>query len=685
MFINYIDRGNLATAAPLMQDTLKLSSSEIGVLLAAFYYGYVAFMAPVGWMAERYGAQRVLAAGALVWSIATISTGFATGFTTLLVLRVLLGIGESVAFPCMSKVLASTVEVSRLGVANGILSFGYLAGPAVGTLLGGYLMVAYGWQPVFIVFGCISLVWLWPWLRIVIAAPNGEIAAHEAPPSFRRILRQRALWGASLGHFAANYSYYFILSWLPFYLVKARGFSMGSMAAIASWAYLLNALSALFMGWVADRWIRTGRSADAIYTSWASPTCLHGWNGAVVGDGLGGLPVGLRVHHRTLLSRGVCHPPDHGGTHGVREVGRRAERDREPRWIGGPCGDGSSRRSHRPLRYRLCARRCRQYSRIHRLGRCPPDDQADTLGEMSMNAMWTSRNSMCAAFGMMLLAMQLHAAQLHAEGDPDWTVSIAPFRIADNFYYVGSRDLASYLIVTPVGDVLINSSLESSVPLIRNSVETLGFKFKDIRILLVSHAHWDHAAGSAGVKRLTGAKYMVMDGDVPVVESGGAKDFAYADRHYPVAKVDRVLHDGDEVRMGDVVLVAHKTPGHTKGCTTWAMRVTDRGRVFVIVGSWYVNPGYQLVDRQGQKASYPGIAADFKQTFSVLQNLPCEIFLGAHGSYFGMQGKLDRIRAGATDNVWVDPEGYQAALAERKQDIEAELARQSAAAPPRAM
>jgi metallo-beta-lactamase class B len=304
-----------------------------------------------------------------------------------------------------------------------------------------------------------------------------------------------------------------------------------------------------------------------------------------------------------------------------------------------------------------------------------------------MNAMWESRNSVCAAFGLLLLAIQLHAAQLHAEGDPDWTVSIAPFRIADNFYYVGSRDLASYLIVTPMGDVLINSSLESSVPLIRNSVETLGFKFKDIKILLISHAHWDHAAGSAEVKRLTGAKYMVMDGDVPVVESGGAKDFAYAERRYPVAKVDRVLHDGNEVRMGDLVLVAHKTPGHTKGCTTWTMRVTDRGRVFdvVIVGSWYVNPGYQLVDRQGQKASYPGIAADFKRTFSVLKNLPCDIFLGAHGSYFGMLGKLDRIRAGATDNAWVDPKGYQAALAERKQDFEVELALQSAAAPPRAM
>jgi metallo-beta-lactamase class B len=233
------------------------------------------------------------------------------------------------------------------------------------------------------------------------------------------------------------------------------------------------------------------------------------------------------------------------------------------------------------------------------------------------------------------------------------------------------RDLASYLIVTLMGDVLINSSLESSVPLIRSSVEALGFKFKDIKILLVSHAHGEHAAGNAEVKRLTGAKYMVLDGDVPVVESGGANDFAYAEWRCLVAKVDRVLHDGDEVRIRVVVLVAHKTPGHTKGCTTWTMQVTDRGRVFdvVIVGSWYVNPGYRLVDRPGQKASYPGIAPDFEQTFSVLKSLPCDIFLGAHGSYFGMLGKLDRIRSGGTDNVWADPAGYQASLAERSRTL----------------
>jgi metallo-beta-lactamase class B len=165
---------------------------------------------------------------------------------------------------------------------------------------------------------------------------------------------------------------------------------------------------------------------------------------------------------------------------------------------------------------------------------------------------------------------------------------------------------------------------------------------------------------------------------VPVVESGGAKDFAYPDSRYPAAKVDRVLHDGDEVRLGGAVLVAHKTPGHTHGCTTWTLRVKDGGKLLnvVIVGSWNVNPGYRLVDRPGQPASYPGIAADYQRTFSILENLPCDVFLGAHGMYFGMLEKLNRIRAGARENVWVDTLGYQAAVAERKAAFETEWLRQ---------
>ncbi|MFP5228329.1 MAG: subclass B3 metallo-beta-lactamase [Acidobacteriota bacterium] len=268
----------------------------------------------------------------------------------------------------------------------------------------------------------------------------------------------------------------------------------------------------------------------------------------------------------------------------------------------------------------------------------------------------------------------------HSIERPEWTTPLAPFQITDHVYYVGSRDLASYLIVTPAGEILINSSLESSPALIRKSVEQLGFHFSDIRILLISHAHWDHDAGSAAILRMTHAKYMVMDADVPVVESGGAKDFFYPHDLYPAAHVDRVLHDGDRVELGGVVLVAHKTPGHTRGCTTWTLRTPDEGKMVnvVIVGSWNVNPGFRLVDRPGKPASYPEIAADYRRTFAELKSLPCDVFLGAHGAYFDMLEKLERAKAGAGRSVWIDPQGYRKAVAAKEQEFEAELKRQEA-------
>ena len=282
---------------------------------------------------------------------------------------------------------------------------------------------------------------------------------------------------------------------------------------------------------------------------------------------------------------------------------------------------------------------------------------------------------------VIVVALLLAAQWGHAQTNPDWTTPIAPFHIAGNLYYVGGKDLASYLIVTPKGDILINPSLESSVPMIRASVEQLGFKFKDIKILLISHSHGDHDAGSAELIRQTGARYMVMDGDASVVESGGATDFAYAKDTYVAAKVDRILHDGDAVKLGGTALIAHKTAGHTRGCTTWTMQVKEAGRPLnvVIVGSWNVNPGWRLIDRPDQPASYPGIAADYRRTFVTLKGLQCDIFLGAHGAYFAMLAKLDRIKAGAGENVWIDPSGYQAAVAEREQAFETELKRQESA------
>jgi metallo-beta-lactamase class B len=278
---------------------------------------------------------------------------------------------------------------------------------------------------------------------------------------------------------------------------------------------------------------------------------------------------------------------------------------------------------------------------------------------------------------MLLLAAPI--ARLAAQSNPAWTRPFAPFHIAGNLYYVGSEDLASYLIATPQGLILINSSLESSVPLIRKSVEELGFHFSDIRILLISHAHDDHCAGSAAIIKLTGAKYYVMDGDVSVVQSGGKTDFQYgADPHhrYPRTQVARILHDGSIVRLGGFALTAHLTPGHTRGTTTWTMDEMENGRVLhvVIVGSPNVNPGYKLV---GNKA-YPQIAADYKRGFAVLDKLPCDIFLGAHGAYFGLTEKYPRWKAGDR-NAFIDPAGYKAYIADREHAFQAELARQSAA------
>jgi metallo-beta-lactamase class B len=263
-----------------------------------------------------------------------------------------------------------------------------------------------------------------------------------------------------------------------------------------------------------------------------------------------------------------------------------------------------------------------------------------------------------------------------AQEAPDWTNPFPPFRIIGNIYYVGSQGLASYLIVTPQGLILINSNLEKSVPMIRESVEKLGFRFSDIKILLISHAHWDHCAGSAAVKELTGAKYMVMDADVPEIEAGGKGNFQYGDvltARYQPAKVDRVLHDGDTVRLGDTILTAHLTPGHTKGTTTWTTVVKEDGKSYnvVIVGSPNVNDGYKLVNNE----LYPQIAYDYQRMFEVLKALPCDVFLGAHGSYYGMEAKYARMKESGP-NPFIDPEGYKSYVAEREQAFRTELAKQ---------
>lgn len=258
----------------------------------------------------------------------------------------------------------------------------------------------------------------------------------------------------------------------------------------------------------------------------------------------------------------------------------------------------------------------------------------------------------------------------------DWLQPFPPFRIAGNLYYVGSRGLASYLVTTPEGHILINSNLEQSVPMLRASIEKLGFKYNDLRILLISHAHWDHNAGSALIKEQTGAKYMVMAEDVSAVESGGKTDFNYGNdkgTYYPRTTVDRSLRDKDEVKLGDAVLVAHLTAGHTKGCTTWTMKVRDGGKTYdaVIVCSPNVNAGYKLVNN----AAYPGIADDYARMFRTLTALPCDLFLGAHGSYYDLEAKYGRMQKGDA-SAFVDPAGYTKLIAAKTAEFQAELKKQ---------
>jgi metallo-beta-lactamase class B len=246
--------------------------------------------------------------------------------------------------------------------------------------------------------------------------------------------------------------------------------------------------------------------------------------------------------------------------------------------------------------------------------------------------------------------------------------------ILGDVYYVGSKALASYLITTPEGHVLINSGFEETVPLIRASIESLGFKIQDVKILLASHAHSDHVAGHALMKELTGAKVYVMRGDHDVIASGGQGQYLYVDSRWKPCAVDRVLEDGDEVKLGGVTLVARLTPGHTRGCTTWSWTVADKGRDYhvVVIGSPNVNPGYRLVNNE----AYPEIADDFAKTFAVLGKLRCDIFLGAHGEYYGMLAKYER-RGVAQENPFIDPEGYRRYVAQKEQAFRTTLAEQS--------
>jgi len=266
VFINYIDRGNLSIAAPMLKDELGMSASQLGVLLSSFFWTYSLFLILSGWLVDRVSVSWVMAIGFFLWSAATSATGFLHGFTALLVVRLVLGIGESVAYPAYSKILAKYFPASQRASANSIIASGLACGPAFGMLLGGVLMSRFGWRSFFVVLGSISLVWLLPWFRWMPRGPGIATEMQPGPePTTLEILKQRSAWGTFLGLFCTAYSLYFLTAWLPFYLVRERHFSMDTMAKIGGAVFLTQALSSTVCGRIGDRWITAGATRTRVH------------------------------------------------------------------------------------------------------------------------------------------------------------------------------------------------------------------------------------------------------------------------------------------------------------------------------------------------------------------------------------------------------------------------------------
>jgi ACS family D-galactonate transporter-like MFS transporter len=257
-FINYIDRGSLSLAAPLLKSELQLSPWQLGILLSSFFWTYTGFQIISGWLVDRFNVNWVLAGGFFIWTMATATTGLVHGFQMLLVMRLILGAGESVAFPSYCKILAKHFPEALRGRANSFISAGIAGGPAFGIFFGAMLIGRYGWRPFFIGLGLFSLLWLPPWKMWMPKGPGLFVSPTAQTPGIAEILKQRSAWGTFAGLFAFNYLSYFLLTWLPSFLVNERHFSMQKMGTIGGAAYGILAASALISGWVSDLWIAAG-------------------------------------------------------------------------------------------------------------------------------------------------------------------------------------------------------------------------------------------------------------------------------------------------------------------------------------------------------------------------------------------------------------------------------------------
>jgi metallo-beta-lactamase class B len=289
--------------------------------------------------------------------------------------------------------------------------------------------------------------------------------------------------------------------------------------------------------------------------------------------------------------------------------------------------------------------------------------------------------AMLALALMLVMPASARMAAAAAAGDPfaktraDWNKPHRPFHVIGNIYYVGTAGVSAFLIRTPAGDILTDGGLPESAPLIEKNIRTLGVKLSDVRILLNSHAHFDHAGGLAELKRATGARLYASAADKPFLESGRITFGPSTADPFPPVKVDQVVKDGDTVSLGGVTLTAHLTPGHTPGCTSWTMPVTEAGHTYQVMFFCSISvAGNPLTGTP----AYPNIAQDYRATFEKLRDVHVDVFLAPHGAQFGMDAKLERMKTGAA-NPFVDPEEFQHYLAAARKDYDAELARQFAA------
>jgi metallo-beta-lactamase class B len=289
--------------------------------------------------------------------------------------------------------------------------------------------------------------------------------------------------------------------------------------------------------------------------------------------------------------------------------------------------------------------------------------------------MGTSRPAAWQVFLGIVTCLILSVALLAQSNDLGRNMNqpVPPFHIIGNIYYVGASDIGVYLIVTPAGDILLDGGFVETAPQIEANIPKLGFKVKDVKFILNSHAHLDHAGGISEMKRASGAKFVAMDQDVQALTAGTA---------FPAAIPDRVIHDGDTVTLGEVTMTAHLTPGHTRGCTTWTTIVRDGVKRYnvVFVGSATVLPNYKLVDRPNAPATYAGIEQDYERTFRVLRSLPCDVFLASHGSFYSLADKRGVASTNPAQNPFIDPWGYQAYILDAEAAFQKELRNEQALA-----